>query len=152
MLAIDTAFLQILDYPVTTGVANITRPDDAFLTETFAAKIFGNEDPLGKTLSCPGVNRILTVVGIIRMPTSKSLLSFDMVLLYPEVDYREINRQKSKFSEHYQLFPYWVSHLWSPCRWHCSLSTSIWRTLRIKRPYRGGCLRWRSPLLSPSRC
>ncbi|MDR2026507.1 MAG: ABC transporter permease [Prevotellaceae bacterium] len=130
LLMIDSSFLQIFDYTVVMGATNLRRPEDAFLTEAFAAKLFGTEDPLGKTLSYPGVNKILTVAGIVRMPETKSLLSFDMLtgkqleagslvshsvfLLSPEVDYREINRQYSEFifktpsghSLRYQLFPY----------------------------------------------
>jgi ABC-type antimicrobial peptide transport system permease subunit len=119
LLAVDTSFLHILDYTVIRGTNNIRRPEEVFLTETFAAKIFGTEDPLGKTITYPGVGRILTVAGIVRTPTTKTLLSFDMlvplhltihwsrmplnlILLHPEVDYREINLQTDKF----QLFPY----------------------------------------------
>jgi ABC-type antimicrobial peptide transport system permease subunit len=131
ILVSDTVFLQILDYPVIAGVNNIRRPEDAIITEAFAKKIFGSEDPLGKTFFYTAVNRTLTVTGIIRIPAWKSVISFDMlvssqlaehwsrmpislVLLYPGVDYREINRQNSEFMEmaawgysiRYQLFPY----------------------------------------------
>jgi ABC-type antimicrobial peptide transport system permease subunit len=129
-LVIDTAFLQILDYS-TTGVNNIRRPDDILITETFATKIFGRKDPLGKTLSWPAIRKTLTVAGVIRTPIYKSMPSFDMlvssqlvrewsrmpnslILLYPGVDYRKINRQYGEFTEmaewrysvRYQLFPY----------------------------------------------
>jgi hypothetical protein len=131
LLVIDTVFLQILDYPVRAGVKNIFRPEDVLVTEAFAAKVFGSEDPLGKTLYYPSLRRVLTVAGIIRTPTYKSILSFDMlvssqlsndwsrvpqsfILLYPGADYRKINLQHSGFMEmvkwryaiRYQLFPY----------------------------------------------
>jgi hypothetical protein len=125
LLVIDTVFLQILDYPVRAGVKNILRPEDALITETFAAKIFGSEDPLGKTFDWPALKRTLTVAGVIRTPAYKSIHSFEMlvssqlakrwgrmkhslILLYPGADYREINRQYSEFTDgtRYQLFPY----------------------------------------------
>jgi ABC-type antimicrobial peptide transport system permease subunit len=130
LLAIDTNFLQILDYSVIAGANNVRRPEDAFITETYAAKIFGKENPIGKTLFYPTINKSMTIAGIIRPPASKSLLSFDMlvssglnqiwstpqslILLYPGVDYRDVNRRYSDFMEmsiwgygiRYQLFPY----------------------------------------------
>jgi ABC-type antimicrobial peptide transport system permease subunit len=130
LLSVDTVFLQIFDYPVIAGVNNIHRPEDVLITEAFAAKIFGNEDPLGKTFDYPALKKTLTVAGIIRTPAYKSILSFDMIvssqerliseqpqnliLLYPGIDYRDVNRQHGEFAEvddgghkyRYQLFPY----------------------------------------------
>ena len=129
--AIDSVFLQILDYPVIAGAKNIRRPEDVFLTEALATKIFGTEDPVGKTLSYTAVNKTVTVAGIIRAPANKSVLQFDMLvnsalndhwgrmpqsllLLYPGIDYRELNDRHSDFMEmsrwgysiRYSLFPY----------------------------------------------
>jgi hypothetical protein len=130
-LVIDTVFLQILDYSVT-GVNNIRRPEDVLITEAFAAKIFGREDPFGKILYWTAIRKTLTVAGVIRTPAYKSMPSFDMlvssqlvnvwsripnslILLYPGVDYQNINRQYDEFREmtgwgeygiRYQLFPY----------------------------------------------
>jgi ABC-type antimicrobial peptide transport system permease subunit len=131
LLAVDTTFLQILDYPVIAGTNNIRRPEDVFLSETFAAKLFGKENPVGKTLFYSTVNKPVTVAGVIRTPTNKSVLSFDMlanmelrrqwgimphslILLRAGIDYRDINRQYDKFVEmpawamsiRYQLAPY----------------------------------------------
>ncbi|MDR1169657.1 MAG: ABC transporter permease, partial [Prevotellaceae bacterium] len=131
LLVIDTVFLQILDYRVIAGVNNIRRPEDVIITEEFAAKVFGSEDPLGKTFDYPAIYSTLTVAGIIRTPAYKSILSFDMLVssqlakhwsyaanslvqLYPEVNYREVNRRHSEFTEmtgqgygvRFQLFPY----------------------------------------------
>jgi ABC-type antimicrobial peptide transport system permease subunit len=127
----DTVFLQILDYRMIAGVNNVRRPEEAIVTEKFAAKVFGSEDPLGKTVFYPALNSTLTVAVIIRTPAYKSMFSFDMIvspqivsswgrvpnsliLLYPGVDYRNINRQYSEFTPiqsysapiRYQLFPY----------------------------------------------
>ncbi|MDR0726115.1 MAG: ABC transporter permease, partial [Prevotellaceae bacterium] len=126
----DSVFLQIFDYVVSTGATNIRRPEDAFLTETFAAKIFGKENPVGKTFLYPTFGKMLTVAGIIRTPPGKSMLSFDiltnkllepgsfssqsLILLSPNVDYRDINRQYDKpvaktpagYEIRYRIFPY----------------------------------------------
>jgi ABC-type antimicrobial peptide transport system permease subunit len=128
MLAVDSVFLQILDYRSIAGANNIRRPEDVFLTETFAAKLFGKEDPVGKTLLFPTINKTITVAGVIRTPANKSVLSFDMlvnaeinnwgsmpqslVLLHRGVDYHELNSRYSEFVSsgsggyRYQFFPY----------------------------------------------
>jgi ABC-type antimicrobial peptide transport system permease subunit len=131
MLIVDTNFLQILDYPVIAGVANLTGPDDAFISEAYAEKLFGSENPVGRKLFFASLNRELTVVGLIGKPRTKSLLSFDMlvssllqkqwmrmpqslILLYPGVNYRDINEQYGEFMEmarwgygiRYRLHPY----------------------------------------------
>jgi ABC-type antimicrobial peptide transport system permease subunit len=130
-LVIDTFFLQILDYPVKAGASNVFRSEDALITEAFAEKIFGKDDPVGKTFSYPAIQKTLTVAGVIRTPTNKSVLSFDLliasqlsqhwsrmpnslILLHPGSDYREINRQYDQFMEmkawgeaiRFQLFPW----------------------------------------------
>jgi ABC-type antimicrobial peptide transport system permease subunit len=128
MLIVDSVFLQILDYSVITGANNIRRPEDVILTETFATKLFGKEDPAGKTLFFPTLNKMITVAGVIRPPANKSVLSFDilvngeinnwgyglqsLILLYPGVDYHELNSRHSEFTYsgtkgyRYQFFPY----------------------------------------------
>ncbi|MDR0725881.1 MAG: ABC transporter permease, partial [Prevotellaceae bacterium] len=130
LFMIDSGFLQIFDYTVLTGATNIRRPEDAFLTETFAAKIFGEENPVGKTFLYPAFGKMLTVAGIIRTPPGKSMLSFDiltgkllepgsfgscsLMLLSPNVDYRDINRQydapvaktPAGYEIRYRIFPY----------------------------------------------
>jgi ABC-type antimicrobial peptide transport system permease subunit len=135
LVVADTVFLQILDYPVKAGIDNIRRPEDVLITEAFAAKIFGSEDPLGKTIFYPVIQKNMTVAGIIRMPTHKSILSFDilvslqldymfrlsvddphsLILLHAGVDYRNINRQYPEFMDmtvtrgcgvRHHLFPY----------------------------------------------
>jgi ABC-type antimicrobial peptide transport system permease subunit len=132
MLITDSVFLQILDYPMVAGANNIRHPEDVLITEAFAAKIFGKENPIGETLFSSTINRSVTIAGIIRTPANKSALSFDMlaslqlrdrwsgyvqeslILLYTGTDYRNINRQNNEFKEdalwkygfRHQLFPY----------------------------------------------
>jgi ABC-type antimicrobial peptide transport system permease subunit len=131
LLVADTVFMQILDFPVTAGAANVYRPEDVLLTETFARKLFGDENPIGKTLIYPSVNATLTVAGLIGAPSSKSVITFDMIassqlskhwprisysliLLHPHTDWRAINKQYDTFMDmslwgyaiRYQLSPY----------------------------------------------
>jgi ABC-type antimicrobial peptide transport system permease subunit len=131
VLAVDSAFLQILDYRIVAGAANVVRPEDAFITEEYARKVFGDKNPVGEKLGYKAVNKEMTVVGVIGTPPTKSSVSFDillsaglmprwsympqsLILLYPGADYEAINRRYGDFMEmkawdygvRYQLFPY----------------------------------------------
>jgi ABC-type antimicrobial peptide transport system permease subunit len=131
----DSSFLQILDFPIIVGAHNIFRPGETLITEAFAKKIFGKENPVGKKLHYPAIKKDLTVTGVIGKPRTKSSLSFDMllysskeedvdwgdygycnqtlILLYPGVHYEEINKQYGEWKDssmqmdiRNQLYPY----------------------------------------------
>jgi len=127
----DSNFLKITDYPVIAGVEKLSDPQSALITQSFAQKIFGNKNPVGQTFM-HSTGEILTVTGVIGQTSTKSTLSFDivvssnlqftsyrspqtLVLLYPNVDYRTINKRYEAFFDmpgweetnqvRYQLFP-----------------------------------------------
>jgi len=131
VLATDSNFLKITNYPIISGVDKMSEPKNALITKSFAQKVFGNENPLGQTFQ-HSTGDMLTVTGIIGQTSTKSTLSFDiivsfssnfrsitspqtLVLLYPNVDYQTINKQYEAFFDmpgwneteqiRYQLFP-----------------------------------------------
>ena len=129
VLKADSNFFKLLDFPVISGIENLTHPQSALITQSFAKKIFGNQNPVGKTFRYSS-NDILTITGVIGQTSTKSTLSFDLiisyhlhdpvdgirtthtfVLLHPRIDYRTINKQHDTFvqrgdyTERYQLFP-----------------------------------------------
>ena len=128
VLVADSNFVKITDYPVVSGIANLSDPNSALITQSFARKLFGNQDPLGQTFRHSNGN-ILSITGVIGQIPTKTTLSFDIivpyyvllqvpspqtfVLLYPGVDYRTVNQQYEAFFEmplwqseiRYQLFP-----------------------------------------------
>ncbi|GHT62196.1 ABC transporter permease [Bacteroidia bacterium] len=133
MIVVDSAFLQILDFPIISGAHNVFRPDEALISEAFARKVFGNEDPVGKTLNYPSINKNFIINGVVGKPRTKSSITFDilvfspernprdwsrmpqtLILLYPGVNYEDINKQYGDFMEmtlweygvKYQLYPY----------------------------------------------
>lgn len=126
-VAADSIFMAITDYPVLRGVANIDRVEDAFITEALGRRIFGDEDPLGKTFKHSS-GRVLTVVGILGTPAGKSTIPFEMVInsnvsrmwmappysivrLYPHVDLVAFNDTYTEYEGdgdykyRYHLFP-----------------------------------------------
>ena len=129
VLVANTNYLQVLDYPIR-GLQNFTRPEDAFVTEDFCKKIFGDENPVGKKIFYPSLQRELTIAGTIGKLKTKSTIEFDiilcdqlaqqwgkihysLILLHPGVDYREINARYNSFFDmsrwsydiRYQLYP-----------------------------------------------
>ena len=128
ILAADSNFLKITDYPVVFGIEKLSEPNSALITKSYAKKLFGNQDPVGKTFLHSSGDE-LTITGIIGQASTKTMLAFDVVisyhlsndweispqtilLLYPGVDYREINKQYEFYFDNwggqmrYQLFPF----------------------------------------------
>ena len=127
ILVADSNFLKITDYPVVYGVDRLSEPKSALITKSYANKLFGNQDPLGKTFLHSSGDE-LTITGIIGQTPTKTMLVFDVIisyhlsddwrgntltllLLYPGVDYKEINKQYAPYFDYwnrqmrFQLFP-----------------------------------------------
>ncbi|MFQ5632106.1 MAG: ABC transporter permease, partial [bacterium] len=83
----DSAFFDVFTFPVIRGnlSAAFANPNTAIVTKSFAAKLFGSEDPLGKSLQL-GFRSIptseVTVVALIEDVPKNSHFSFDLVLPY----------------------------------------------------------------------
>jgi ABC-type antimicrobial peptide transport system permease subunit len=123
IVAADSNFIKISGYPVIAGIDKLSDPHSALITQSYAQKVFGDQNPLGTTFR-HSTGEMLTITGIIGQISTKSTMSFDMVvshslsefwsrmpytlvLLYPGVDYRQINRQHEPFFE----MPLWNQHL-----------------------------------------
>ena len=78
---VDPEFLQMFSFPLLRGEAEsaLSNPHAIVLTEATAAKYFGSEDPLGKTLRLNNRNDF-TVSGILAAIPEQSHLSFDILL------------------------------------------------------------------------
>lgn len=74
----DSLFLEMFPHPVIAGSSNIRTPSDAIITRSLAERLFGQEDPLGKTLRSSTGNT-LTVKGVIDSPSTKASVQFDMI-------------------------------------------------------------------------
>ena len=79
-MATDTAFLQILDFPLVEGNRTqlLADPKGAVITNRFARKLFGKENPIGKNVDYNG--NILTIRGIIGETETPSSLTFDLLI------------------------------------------------------------------------
>lgn len=76
----DSNFFRFFSFPLVSGSINdvLARPNSLVLNETAARKIFGNENPVGKTIE---YNRsgIFTVTGVMKDMPSNSHFHFDLI-------------------------------------------------------------------------
>ena len=78
LLAADSTFFHFFRYPLVVGEAALDAPDAAILTRSFAERIFGKENPIGKILQYG--NYSLTVKGVIDQPECKTTWHFDILV------------------------------------------------------------------------
>jgi putative ABC transport system permease protein len=88
ILAVDPEILDIFDIEVIAGSGHgaLLKPYHALLTETIAKKLFGNENPLGKTFQ---FNREYNIIvgGVVKDQPSNTSLPFSILLSF--VDNKE---------------------------------------------------------------
>ena len=83
----DSAFLPMMGYPMLKGNAStaLAEPKTAVLSETYARKYFGKEDPIGKTLHLQDDdfnNELVTVTGVFKDLPANTHLKFDILFSY----------------------------------------------------------------------
>ncbi len=77
---VDTTFLNIFDFKLIKGdrVTALLKPHSVLLTEETAKKMFGDQDPIGKTITHYGDDTVsYAVTGIVANPPKNSQLQFD---------------------------------------------------------------------------
>lgn len=75
----DSNYFHFFHYRALHGSASLKAPDDVLLMQHFARKLFGEENPIGKTLQY-GNGKIVTVRGVLENPDCKTSYSFDLIL------------------------------------------------------------------------
>ncbi|MDL2221229.1 ABC transporter permease [Parabacteroides sp. OttesenSCG-928-N08] len=80
LFATDKEFLQLFDYPLLIGdrATLLSEPNDAVITEAFARRVFGEEDPIGQAIDYNG--SLLTVKGIIGETVTQTSFDFDLLV------------------------------------------------------------------------
>jgi len=81
ILFVDPEFLAMFHFPMVRGGADGFRSDPraVILSQTAAAKYFGAEDPVGKTLTLDNTVD-LTVAGVVKDPPRRSSFRFDVLV------------------------------------------------------------------------
>ena len=81
LLAVDSNFLQVLNYPLVAGDAAtcLSGVNSIVLTQKAAKKYFGDASPIGKTLVFDEYAKPFTVTAVLKDLPSQSSLQFDML-------------------------------------------------------------------------
>ena len=78
LIITDSNFLEMFQYPVVAGTAELSAPDHALVTQECANRLFGKQNPIGQTLTV-GKNTF-TIRGVIQPPVCKSIFHFDLII------------------------------------------------------------------------
>ncbi|MEM8889043.1 MAG: ABC transporter permease [Bacteroidota bacterium] len=82
---VEKEFFEILNFPLTHGgVADLSEPNTAVLTESMARKFFGDYDPVGKTFQLGG-KTLFRVVGVLKDIPETSLIKTEVFLAYSSI-------------------------------------------------------------------
>jgi putative ABC transport system permease protein len=82
---VDTSFLRLFDFPLLKGDRQtaLQKPNSMLLTESAARELFGDTDPIGKTVAHFDEDTLLfTVTGILKDVPGNSQLQFDALQSY----------------------------------------------------------------------
>jgi putative ABC transport system permease protein len=96
VLAVDSNFLQVFQYPILQGDAAtcLEKPNAVVITESTAKKYFGQANAIGKTLLLEMDRTPFLVTAVIKDVPTQSSFQFDMLAsihAYPEVKKRSWN-------------------------------------------------------------
>jgi len=77
----DSTFFSVFDFKLLRGDLKtaLTNPRSMILTEEFAKKYFGNDDPMGKRISLEADSNLYTITGVIQNIPANSHFKFDML-------------------------------------------------------------------------
>ncbi len=82
---VDTSFLSIFDFPLIRGDRQevLQKPNSAVLTASTAKKLFGDQDPIGRTIShFAGDTLLFTVRGVMADVPENSQFRFDALFSF----------------------------------------------------------------------
>lgn len=77
----DSTFFDVFDFRLIQGNPKtaLVNPRSMIMTERFAKKYFGNEDPMGKRISLEADTNLYTITGVIQNIPANSHFKFDML-------------------------------------------------------------------------
>ena len=106
----SAGFFDIFTFPLISGAGNslFSSPYSVIITQTIANKLFGDEDPLGKTVKV-GNDKGFTITGIMRDIPHQSTMKFEMITsieyLYEIAGYGEVDNWNEWSCQTYLLLP-----------------------------------------------
>tara|TARA_R110002050_G_scaffold104494_4_gene213925 strand:- start:892 stop:3348 length:2457 start_codon:yes stop_codon:yes gene_type:complete len=95
---VESSFFEIFSFPLLQGAPAtvLSNPNNMVITPTVAKKYFGDDDPIGKTLTITLNNKehIFTVQGIAASTPSNSSIIFDIVIRIENKPYYDVNMER----------------------------------------------------------
>ncbi|SEL53857.1 ABC transporter permease [Parapedobacter koreensis] len=84
LLAVDTTFFDVFRFPVVRGDAKraLMHVNGLLISESFAKKYFGDEDPIGKQLAVNADTVLLEVMAVFKDVPEQSHFHFDLLISY----------------------------------------------------------------------
>ena len=81
VLFADSTFFSVFDFKLLSGDSKtaLVRPRSMILTEEYAGKYFGNQDPMGQRIIVEADTILYTVTGIVQNVPDNSHIKFDML-------------------------------------------------------------------------
>jgi putative ABC transport system permease protein len=79
---VDSGFVRMFDFKVLSGDLHhaVSEPGQIAISESVARKLFGDDDPLGQTISLINEDRDLTVAAVVADPPRNSTLQFQVLV------------------------------------------------------------------------
>ena len=108
VLAVDSNFLMVFDYPMKEGDARtcLDKPNSLVITEETATKYFGSGSAMGKILLLETDRVPFTVTGVVKTLPSQSTFQFDILqpaAAYPVIKQRSWNWSWLQMSTYVKL-------------------------------------------------
>lgn len=87
VLYADQQFLTLLDFPILRGASAeaLNEPNKAFITEKLATKLFGDQEPLGRSITVSETIK-LDIVGILQETPTNTTTPFQMLISIQTAD------------------------------------------------------------------
>jgi putative ABC transport system permease protein len=88
LLWADSSFFKIFDFKLVSGQADrvLTEPQTIVITEKMANKYFGDEDPLGKSITMGADTTEYRITGIVEDPPENSHIEFNFIASFHSLD------------------------------------------------------------------
>jgi len=95
VLFVDSSFFSVFDFKLLRGDPGtvLVNPESIILTEKFARKYFGKEDPIGERLIIENDSSVYTVTGIVQDIPANSHLKFDVLCSLSSLPYFSSNTE-----------------------------------------------------------
>jgi len=106
---VGTDFLKMFPYPMVKGNINsaFSDPNSIILTESIAKALFGNEDPINKTIRIDNKNNVI-VTGVLKDLPGNSTLQFNYLLPYTYVEQTYPQTKKERADWRNYSYPEYV--------------------------------------------